>query len=102
MDKLYIPYGVKIENEIISDFGRKEMKHFVVGLVLSAVFALLIYFITGNPLAVIACGAVGAAGSFQASKRGAYSQSVVDIVISMISFYRSQQNFEYVYKMIGK
>lgn len=102
MDKLYIPYGISIEKESISGFGRREKKHLLIGLAFTAALALIVFLIVGNPLAVIVCGIIGAAGSFQASKRETYSQSVVDIVISMISYWRSQQDFKYVYRRIGR
>lgn len=98
MVKLYIPYGIKIEKEIILGFGKREMKHFCIGMVFSAVVGAAWTLLSGEMAGLIISLVVGAVGSYWASRREAYSQSIVGIIKNTIAYHREQQRFKYVYK----
>ena len=97
-NKIFIPYGIKIEKEIFSGFGKKELKHFLISILITAVLSLILFLITSNPFVVVVTALVGISGGYSASIRKAYSQSMVEIVKSIITYYRSQQKYEYVYQ----
>lgn len=97
-NKIFIPYGIKIEKEIFSGFGKKELKHFLISILLTVILSLVLFLITRNPLVSVVAALVGIAGGYNVSRRGAYSQSVVGIVKSIITYHRTQQKFDFVYQ----
>ena len=97
-DRIFIPYGIKIEKEIFSGFGKKEVKHFLMSILVTAVLAAALYFLTANPFITVVVAFVGIGGGYNASIRKAYSQSMIEIVKSIIVYHRTQQKFEYVYQ----
>lgn len=96
-DRIFIPYGIKIEKEIFSGFGKKEVKHLLMSILVTAVLAAALYFLTANPFITVVVAFVGIGGGYNASIRKAYSQSMIEIVKSIIVYHRTQQSFEYVY-----
>lgn len=98
MDKLYIPYGIGIEKEYILGFGKKEVKHFFIGLLLTGVISAAAFLITQQIVVIVMCLMIGTAGSFLTTRKETYSQSVVEVVQNIIRFRRTQQRFSYRYK----
>ncbi|MCL2086182.1 MAG: hypothetical protein FWH05_01130 [Oscillospiraceae bacterium] len=97
-EKLYIPYGLKTDNEIFPGFGSKQLKQSAVGTLSSAMFGGLIYGITGALALLILFIIAGLFGSVMFTIRDQYNISVVDQIGNLIKFNKSQQKFKYVYK----
>lgn len=98
-DKLYIPYGLNIEQEYFTGFGQTELKHFIIGFVGFGCLGALLLLITGEFFALIVTLIVGAAGSFIMTKRDPITRvSVIGQVGNMIRFSKSQKRYNYVYK----
>ncbi len=97
-NKIYIPYGIKIEKEIINGFGKKEMKHFLICILITVVVSLFLFLITQNPLVVVVSAVTGFGAGFIFSRREAYSQSVIGIIKSIVAYHRTQQKFEFIYR----
>ena len=45
-EKLHIPYGISCEKEIMPGFGKKQIRHFIVGIVITDAISILLYIIT--------------------------------------------------------
>lgn len=97
-NKIYIPYGIKIEKEIINGFGKKEMKHLFICILITVVVSLFLFLITQNPLVVVVSAVTGFGAGFIFSRREAYSQSVIGIIKSIVAYHRTQQKFEFIYR----
>lgn len=96
-DKIFIPYGIKIEKEIFTGFGKKELKHLIISVLITAALSLILYLITQNPLMVVVTAVMGLLLSFWICSKQPYSQSVIEILKSIITYCRTQQKFEYIY-----
>lgn len=95
--ELYIPYGVKREKEFFDGFGKRQIRHFLIGAVISAAIAVIAYFITHTIIVVLAAAIVCLTADFMATRKDTYSQSIVDVLITLFSYHRHQQKFRYVY-----
>ena len=74
--ELYIPSGVKAENELFNGFGRRELLQSIAGSLFGGAVA-------------------GIFGSVMMCTKDQNNQSVVDQVGNMIRFARSQQIYPY-------
>lgn len=97
-DKIYIPYGIKIEKEIFSGFGKKELKHLIISVLITVIISVILFLITDNPVITVVAAVTGIGGGYTMSMRQPYSQSMIEILKSIITYYRTQQKFEYIYK----
>ncbi len=98
-DKLYIPYGLSIEQEYFPGFGGRELRQFLIGTAGSAAAGALILMLTGQIAALIVSMLIGAAGSMMAVRRDPYTRiSVIGQVSDLIRFRRSQKHYKYIYK----
>ncbi|MGN0679262.1 MAG: hypothetical protein ACI4JS_06325 [Oscillospiraceae bacterium] len=98
-DKLYIPYGLNVEQEYFAGFGRTELIHCVIGCISFAAVGALLLLITGEFLALVVTLIIGAAGSFMMTKRDTVTRtSVIGQVANMVRFFKSQKHYNYVYK----
>lgn len=98
-DRLYIPYGLSVEQEYFPGFGRTELLHFMIGFAGSAALGALLLLITGEFPALIVTVMTGAAGCFIMTKRDPVTRaSVIGQVRNIIVFSRSQKRYNYVYK----
>ena len=61
-DKLYIPYGLSIDQEYFPGFGGRELRQFFVGILGSGIIGALLLIFTGQLLAMIVALMIGAAG----------------------------------------
>ena len=94
---LYIPMGVKTENEFFNGFGKKELLQAAVGAVLSVVVSLFVYLFSEN-IAYTMIGVLsGIAGAVMMTVKDQYNMSVVSQVANLIRFSRSQKAYPYVY-----
>ena len=97
-ERLYIPYGLSIDQEFFPGFGSKELRQFIVGIVGAAAIGAVLLLITGQLLTIIVSLIIGAAGSMMAVRKDPYTRlSVVGQVADMLHFRRSQKQYKYVY-----
>jgi hypothetical protein len=94
---LYIPMGVKTENEFFSGFGKKELLQAAVGSLFGGVIALLIFLVSGNVAYTMIGVLSGIAGAVMMTVKDRYNMSVVSQVANLIRFSRSQKVYPYVY-----
>ena len=94
---LYIPMGVKTDNEFFPGFGKKEALQAAVGVVFALVISLLIYLASGNVAYTMIGVLSGIAGSVMMTTKDQYNMSVVTQVANLIRFSRSQKVYPYVY-----
>jgi len=94
---LYIPMGVKTENEFFSGFGKHELLQAVVGTVVALIVSLIIFLVSGNVSYTMIGVLSGIAGSVMMVTKDQYNMSVVTQVANLIRFSRSQKIFPYVY-----
>ena len=90
-DKLYIPYGLSIDQEYFPGFGGRELRQFFVGILGSGI-------IGGQLLAMIVALMIGAAGTMMAVRKDPYTRiSVVGQISDIIHFHKSQKQYKYIY-----
>jgi len=94
---LYIPMGVKTENEFFSGFGKKELLQAIVGTVFAIIVSLFIFLASGNIAYTMIGVLAGIAGSVMMVTKDTYNMSVVTQVANLIRFSRSQKIYPYVY-----
>jgi hypothetical protein len=94
---LYIPMGVKTENEFFTGFGRKELLQAAVGSIFGGLVALFVYAVCGNVAYTMIAVLAGITGSVMMTTKDIYNLSVVTQVANLIRFTRSQKVYPYVY-----
>ena len=94
---LYIPMGVKTENEFFNGFGKKELLQAIVGTVFVIAVSLLIFLVSGNVAYTMIGVLAGIAGSVMMVTKDQYNMSVVTQVTNLIRFSKSQKVYPYVY-----
>jgi uncharacterized membrane protein YgaE (UPF0421/DUF939 family) len=94
---LYIPMGVKTENEFFSGFGKKELVQAAVGAVFALLVSLAIYIFSGSVTYTMIGVLTGIAGSVMMVTKDQYNMSVVTQVANLVRFSRSQKVFPYTY-----
>jgi hypothetical protein len=94
---LYIPMGVKTQNEFFSGFGKNEALQAAAGAVLALVVSLFIFFISENVAYTMIGVLSGVAGSVMMTAKDQYNMSVVTQAANLIRFSRGQKVYPYVY-----
>ena len=94
---LYIPMGVKTENEFFSGFGKKELLQAAVGVIIALIVSLIIFLVSRNVSYTMIGVLSGIAGSVMMVTKDQYNMSVVTQVANLIRFSRSQKVYSYVY-----
>lgn len=92
---LYIPTGVKAQNEIFNGFGRRELLQSAVGSLLNGAVAALLWLVSGNVALTVVAALTGIFGSVMMCTKDQNNQSVVDQIGNMVRFGRSQQIYPY-------
>ncbi|MBE6831281.1 MAG: hypothetical protein E7519_13845 [Ruminococcaceae bacterium] len=92
---LYIPTGVKTENELFNGFGKRELLQSIVGSLFGGVVAALLWLIAGNVALTVVAVLSGIFGSVMMCTKDQNNQSVVDQIRDMIRFQHSQQIYPY-------
>ncbi len=92
---LYIPTGVKAENELFNGFGKREMLQSIIGSLFGGAVAALLWLIAGNVALTVVAVLSGIFGSVMMCTKDQNNQSVVDQFRNMIRFARSQQIYPY-------
>lgn len=96
-DKLYIPYGISIDQEYFPGFGSRELRQFFVGIVGAGIIGAILLIFTGQIISVIAALMIGAAGSMMAVRKDPYTRiSVVGQISDIIHFHKSQKHYKYI------
>ena len=88
---LYIPMGVKTENEFFNGFGKKELLQSAAGVVIAVIVSFVIFVVSGNVSYTMIGVLSGMAGSVMAVTKDQYNMSVVTQVANLIRFSRSQK-----------
>lgn len=94
---LYIPLGVKTDNEFFPGFGKKEAVQAAIGAVFAVIVSLLIYLASGNVAYTMIGVLSGIAGAVMMTTKDQYNMSVVTQVANLVRFSRSQKVYPYVY-----
>lgn len=94
---LYIPMGVKPDNELFSGFGKKETGQALVGSLFGGVLALIIWLISQNVALTVVAVLTGIFGSVMMCVKDQYNLSVVDQIGNLFRFLREQQTYPYRY-----
>ena len=92
---LYIPTGVKAQNELFNGFGRRELLQSAVGSLLGGAMAALLWLGSGNVALTVVAALTGIFGSVMMCTKDQNNQSVVDQIGNMVRFARSQQIYPY-------
>lgn len=95
---LYIPMGVRTENELFTGFGKRELLHSAIGSLFGGGIAALLWLLSGNVAMTVVAVLTGIFGSVMMTTRDLNNQSVVDQIGNMMGFMRSQQIYPYRYK----
>ncbi len=103
---LYIPTGVKAQNELFNGFGKREFLQSMVGSLLGGSIAALTWMISKNVALTVVTILTSIFGSVMMCTKDQNNQSVVDQIGNMIRFHRSQQIYPYrmidEWKMVDK
>ena len=94
---LYIPMGVKPESEFFTGFGKKQLFQSAIGSLFFGLIAFLLWLITASATIAIILILSGCIGSVMMTTKDTNNLSVVDQVMNMIRFSRSQKYYPYRY-----
>lgn len=92
---LYIPTGVKVQNELFNGFGKRELLQSAVGSLLGGAVAVLLWLVSGNVAVTVVAALTGIFGSVMMCTKDPNNQSVIDQIGNMVRFNRSQQIYPY-------
>ena len=92
---LYIPMGVKAQNELFDGFGRRELLQSAIGSLAGGAVAALLWLVSGNVALTVVAALVGIFGSVMMCTKDQNNQSVVDQIGNMVRFGHSQQIYPY-------
>lgn len=92
---MYIPGGVKTENELFNGFGRRELLQSAAGSLFGGMAAAVLWLCSGNVAYTVVAALTGIFGSVMMCTKDQDNQSVVDQVGNMIRFAKSQQIYPY-------
>lgn len=92
---LYIPTGVKAQNELFNGFGRRELFQSIIGSLCGGALSILIWLLSQNVAFTVVAVLSGIFGSVMMTTKDQNNQSVVDQIGNMSRFSRSQQIYPY-------
>lgn len=92
---LYIPMGVKTEQELFNGFGKRELIQSVIGSLFFAVGAMFLWVVMKNVAFTVVMALSEIFGSVMMCTKDQNNQSVVDQVGNIIRFHNSQQIYPY-------
>ena len=93
--ELYIPNGVRAENELFNGFGKREVLQSMAGSLVCGAVSAIIWLCTGYLALTVVMILSGIFGSVMMCTRDQNNLSVVDQVGNLIRFARSQQIYPY-------
>ncbi|WP_252969490.1 hypothetical protein [Eubacterium ventriosum] len=88
---LYIPSGVKTDNELFNGFGKRELMQSVIGSLFGGALAAVIWLFSRNVAFTVVMVLTAIFGSVMMCTKDQNNQSVVDQIGNMIRFAKSQQ-----------
>lgn len=92
---LYIPLGVKPEAEWFPGFGQRQLGQSAIGSLAAVVIALCLWLMGGSiPLAMVTF-LIGVSASVMMTTKDRHNLSVLDQIMFMIRFAKSQKFFPY-------
>lgn len=92
---LYIPTGVKTENEFFNGFGKRELLQSIAGSLCCGGLSMVIWLLSQNVAFTVVAVLAGIFGSVMMTTRDQNNQSVVDQIGNMVRFSRNQQIYPY-------
>ncbi len=92
---LYIPTGVKAQNELFNGFGKRELLQSGTGSLLGGMVATLLWLVSESVAFTVVAALAGIFGSVMMCTKDQNNQSVVDQVGNMLRFHRTQQIYPY-------
>lgn len=92
---MYIPSGVKAENELFNGFGKRELLQSIAGSLLGCMLAAVIWLCSNHVAFTVVAVLTGIFGSVMMCTKDQNNQSVVDQLGNMIRFAKSQQIYPY-------
>lgn len=94
---LYIPTGVKAENELFNGFGKRELFQSIMGSLFGGALAPLLWLVLQNVAVTVIAVLSSIFGSVTMCTKDQNNQSVVDQIFNIIRFQRNQQRYPYRY-----
>lgn len=94
---LYIPQGLKAENEVFTGFGKKEMIRALIICLIAVFIDALIYLIMRSALIFVVIMLSSVTASIMATQKDKSNTSIYDQIKFMIRFSRSQKYYPYKY-----
>lgn len=95
---LYIPLGLKENNELWDGFGKGEAVKALIFNVFTGIIDALIYFSTRNLIFCIVFILVSVGGSIMMLTKDTTNLSVVGQIRNMLRFAKSQKKYSYKYR----
>ena len=92
---LYIPTGVKAENELFDGFGRHELLQSTIGALFGGAVAAICWLVGQNVAVTVITVLTGIFGSVMMCTKDQNNQSVVNQVRNLVRFWHSQQIYPY-------
>lgn len=92
---LYIPSGVKSENELFNGFGKRELLQSTAGALFGCLTAGVVWLLFRNVAATVVTILTGIFGSVMMCTKDQNNLSVADQIVNMIRFSRKQQIYPY-------
>ena len=93
---LYIPMGVKLEQEFFNGFGKKELVRSIITMSVCFVVSFIIYLFNMTQSILIVGLLSSVFGSIMLCVKDSQNQSVLDYIFNVVNFYKEQQIYEYV------
>ncbi len=93
---LYIPIGVKMEQEFFTGFGKKELIRSIIIMGISFIISFLIYLFNTSQSVLVVSLLSSVFGSIMLCVKDTQNQSVLDYIINIINFYKEQQVYNYI------
>ncbi|WP_246579253.1 hypothetical protein [Alkaliphilus flagellatus] len=94
---LYIPQGLKVENEIFTGFGKKEMIRALIICLIAMIINAFIFLITKNTLIFVVIMLSSVTASVMATQKDKSNISIFDQIKFMIRFSKNQKYYPYKY-----
>ena len=95
---LYIPLGLKENNELWDGFGKEEAVKALIFNIFTGIIDALIYFSTRNLIFCIVFILVSVGGSIMMLTKDTTNLSVVGQIRNMLRFAKSQKKYSYKYR----
>lgn len=95
---LYIPLGLKENNELWDGFGKEEAVKALIFNIFTGIIDALIYFSTRNLIFCIVFILVSVGGSVMMLTKDTTNLSVVGQIRNMLRFAKSQKYYPYKYR----